>query len=134
VLFTDALPNAAIAQNFRLYYCSPNPRVVSMPNYFHIERTLRVSDRTFSENELLVEPGVAIILAEPGAGKTSLLGSVASRLETRPVTDEELGVPSDGKSYGNWAKVHLFFAKDCIPSHQRYLDAVEQVVIFEEEV
>lgn len=56
-----------------------------MTNFFHIPRTLRVSDRSFSENELLVEPGIAIILAEPGAGKTSLLASVAARLNTRPV-------------------------------------------------
>jgi hypothetical protein len=49
------------------------------------------------------------------------------------LTNENLGVPSDGKSYSNWAKVHLYFAKDYIPSHQRYLDAVEQVLIFEEE-
>jgi hypothetical protein len=69
-----------------------------MPNYFHIERTLRVSDRTFSENELLVEPGVAIILAEPGAGKTSLLGSVASRLETRPVRASIFDGSANGSS------------------------------------
>ncbi len=56
-----------------------------MPNRFHIPRTLRASERTFSESDLLGEPGVAIVLAEPGAGKTSLLASVAARLDTRPI-------------------------------------------------
>ena len=56
-----------------------------MPNIFHIPRTVRISDRTFSEDELLREPGIAIILAEPGAGKTSLLANVAARLNTTPV-------------------------------------------------
>ena len=82
---TDAFPSAAIDQDFRRPDGSQCPRVISMPNFFHIPRTLNVSDQTFSENELLAEPGIAIILAEPGAGKTSLLASVAARLNTRPV-------------------------------------------------
>lgn len=56
-----------------------------MTNRFHIPRSLRASDRTFSESDLLRDPGVAIVLAEPGAGKTSLLASVAARLDTRPI-------------------------------------------------
>jgi hypothetical protein len=54
--------------------------------------------------------------------------------ELLSLSDEELGVPNDGINYHNWKKVHSFFARDYIPSHQRYLDAVEQVLIFEEEV
>lgn len=37
------------------------------------------------EADLLSEPGVAIILAEPGAGKSYLLASVAARFGTTPV-------------------------------------------------
>lgn len=47
---------------------------------FHIPRTLRIGERTLSEAELLGDPGVEIVLAEPGAGKTDLLDSVAGRL------------------------------------------------------
>jgi len=32
------------------------------------------------EAELLAAPGVTILLAEPGAGKTALLGSIADRV------------------------------------------------------
>ena len=37
------------------------------------------------ENDLLVAPGVAIVLAEPGAGKTALLASLAAHFGTTPV-------------------------------------------------
>ena len=37
------------------------------------------------EANLLSEPGVAIVLAEPGAGKSALLASVAARFGTTPV-------------------------------------------------
>ncbi|MDD9723537.1 hypothetical protein PVW51_22795 [Sulfitobacter sp. PR48] len=37
------------------------------------------------EADLLHKPGVAIVLAEPGAGKTALLASVATRFGTTPV-------------------------------------------------
>lgn len=37
------------------------------------------------EEDLLSEPGVAIVLAEPGAGKSALLASLAARFGTTPV-------------------------------------------------
>ncbi|WP_417210089.1 hypothetical protein [Antarctobacter sp.] len=37
------------------------------------------------EADLLHKPGVAIVLAEPGAGKTALLASVATRFGTTPI-------------------------------------------------
>src|SRR5690625_4152784 len=37
------------------------------------------------EADLLSEPGVAIVLAEPGAGKSALLASLAARFGTTPV-------------------------------------------------
>jgi hypothetical protein len=40
---------------------------------------------TVPETDLLSEPGVAIVLAEPGAGKSALLASLAARFGTAPV-------------------------------------------------
>ena len=56
-----------------------------MNSIFHIPRTLRSADSTFPETDLLTAPGVAIVLAEPGAGKTSLLASLGNRLGVRPI-------------------------------------------------
>ena len=55
-----------------------------MPN-FHIPRTLLIGDRQVSEADLLGENGVAIVLAEPGAGKSALLNSLALRFGTNPI-------------------------------------------------
>jgi hypothetical protein len=52
---------------------------------FHIPRRLVVGNVQISESDLLVEPGVAIVLAEPGAGKSALLTSLAARFGTTPV-------------------------------------------------
>ncbi|WBL34048.1 hypothetical protein O5O51_04925 [Sinirhodobacter sp. HNIBRBA609] len=52
---------------------------------FHIPRKLLLGDRPVPEAELLSEPGVAIVLAEPGAGKSALLASLAARFGTKPV-------------------------------------------------
>ena len=65
-------------------------------NSFYIPRTLRVEDRTMPEAELLAGPGVAIILAEPGAGKTDLLDSVASRLGVSRVRASVFGPSTVG--------------------------------------
>lgn len=53
--------------------------------HFHIPRTLLIGDRQVSETDLLGENGVAIVLAEPGAGKSALLNSLALRFGTIPV-------------------------------------------------
>lgn len=44
-----------------------------------------LGDRLVPEAGLLSEPGVAIVLAEPGAGKSALLASLAARFGTTPV-------------------------------------------------
>ncbi|MEJ6783699.1 hypothetical protein [Aminobacter sp. Piv2-1] len=49
----------------------------------YIERTLTVEDCTYSEQALLGIGAVFIVLAEPGAGKSDLLGEFARLLETR---------------------------------------------------
>ena len=54
--------------------------------------------------------------------------------ELLSLSDENLGVPNDGETYQKWAKVHFYFAKDYMPSHRRYLEALEQILISEEEV
>lgn len=55
-----------------------------MTEIFHIPRTLTSGEARIPETELLAEPGVVIVLAEPGAGKTSLLASIGRRLGIRP--------------------------------------------------
>lgn len=55
-----------------------------MTGILHIPRTLTSGEARIPETELLAEPGVVIVLAEPGAGKTSLLASIGRRLGVRP--------------------------------------------------
>ena len=52
---------------------------------FHIPRRLVIGDSRIDEGDLLTAPGVAIVLAEPGAGKSALLASLAARFDTTPV-------------------------------------------------
>ncbi|MER8451701.1 hypothetical protein NKH80_25445 [Mesorhizobium sp. M0904] len=54
-----------------------------MPVY--IPRSLSVEDRTFTEEALLREGRVFVVLAEPGAGKTELLDKLAELLQTTRV-------------------------------------------------
>lgn len=58
--------------------------VGTVTGIFHIPRTLSSGEARILETELLAEPGVAIVLAEPGAGKTSLLASIGRRFGVRP--------------------------------------------------
>jgi hypothetical protein len=53
---------------------------LQIPGEFHIPRRLHHGDQILPEAELLAAPGVVILLAEPGAGKTALLGSIAERV------------------------------------------------------
>ena len=55
-------------------------RRLQITGQLHIRRTLRNGDVILPEADILVQPGVVILLAEPGAGKTALLGSIAERL------------------------------------------------------
>lgn len=58
-----------------------NPeRELKIPGELHIPRRLRHGDLILPEAELLAAPGVVILLAEPGAGKTALLNSIADRV------------------------------------------------------
>lgn len=55
-------------------------RGLQIPGEFHIPRSLHHGDLILPESDLLEASGVAILLAEPGAGKTALLGSIAERI------------------------------------------------------
>ncbi|WP_376960692.1 hypothetical protein ABNQ39_22410 [Azospirillum sp. A26] len=48
----------------------------------YIPRALVVGERTFTEEQLLQEGRVFVVLAEPGAGKTELLKTLANLLQT----------------------------------------------------
>lgn len=52
---------------------------------FYIHRTLLVDDKPISDIEILDQANILIILAEPGAGKSDLLGYLAGLLQTKPV-------------------------------------------------
>lgn len=51
----------------------------------YISRALTVGEKTFTEEELLREGSVFVVLAEPGAGKTELLKTLAGLLQTTRV-------------------------------------------------
>lgn len=51
----------------------------------YLQRTLRSGDDQLHEAQLPQEPRVIVVLAEPGAGKTRLLQSIARRLGVRSV-------------------------------------------------
>ena len=57
-----------------------------MSEELYIPRTLIGEERTFTEAELLATSKFVIVLAEPGGGKTDLLGSLAKQLGTVPIT------------------------------------------------
>lgn len=51
----------------------------------YIPRALVIGEKTLTEEQLLQEGRVFLVLAEPGAGKTELLKALAGRLQTTPV-------------------------------------------------
>jgi len=53
-----------------------------MEDKFYIRRTLQTDKRLYSEKELLNASKYIVILAEPGAGKTYLMESLATQLNT----------------------------------------------------
>jgi hypothetical protein len=61
---------------------SPNDRAGTTNLY--IKRHLHSGERPVEEDIAFKQSEVTIVLAEPGAGKTELLGSVAKRLGTKP--------------------------------------------------
>ncbi len=59
-----------------------------MNKYFYLERTLiaQNSGHVFTERELLENFRYIVVLAEPGAGKTELMASLARKLSVRPLS------------------------------------------------
>jgi len=57
-----------------------------MSQNYYLTRTLFNGDQQFSETELLKVSNYIVILAEPGAGKTELMKSLAQQLGSRVVT------------------------------------------------
>ncbi|NMP79778.1 hypothetical protein HHE92_08215 [Pseudoalteromonas arctica] len=53
---------------------------------FYLNRTLFSDNQLFTESELLNTSNYIVILAEPGAGKTELMKSLANQLGTKEVT------------------------------------------------
>ncbi|PLP57535.1 hypothetical protein CYK37_20655 [Mesorhizobium loti] len=51
----------------------------------YIERSLQLGDTIISEEELLSKYEIVLVLAEPGAGKSELLRSLAARTDTAPI-------------------------------------------------
>ena len=84
-----------------------------MTSEFYIHRTLYSDNKTYSEAALLEASRFLVVLAEPGAGKTCLMQSLARKLGTTIVTANRFvnsNSPVDGKNlfidaYDELAKV-----------------------------
>ena len=57
-----------------------------MSSTFYLPRSLSGNDKTYSETELLAASNYVVVLAEPGGGKTELMGSIAQQLDISAVT------------------------------------------------
>jgi hypothetical protein len=57
-----------------------------MSTTLYLPRSLTDNDRTYTETELLAASKYVVVLAEPGGGKTDLMGSLAQQLGTTTVT------------------------------------------------
>ena len=57
-----------------------------MSSAFYLPRSLSSNDKTYTETELLAASNYVVVLAEPGGGKTELMGSLAQQLGTTAVT------------------------------------------------
>lgn len=55
-------------------------------NTFYLPRRLISNERTYTEAELLAASNYVVVLAEPGGGKTELMGSLANQLGVNVVT------------------------------------------------
>ncbi|MBA3006809.1 MAG: hypothetical protein KJ900_01605 [Proteobacteria bacterium] len=62
-----------------------------MSSTFYLPRSLSNNDRTYTETELLAASNYVVILAEPGGGKTELMGSLAQQLGATVVTASKFG-------------------------------------------
>lgn len=61
-----------------------------MSTTFYLPRSLADNDKTYTEPELLAASNYVVVLAEPGGGKTELMGSLARQLDTTVVTASKL--------------------------------------------
>ena len=57
-----------------------------MSSTFYLPRSLSSDDKTYTETELLAASNYVVVLAEPGGGKTELMGSLAQQLGISAVT------------------------------------------------
>ncbi len=57
-----------------------------MNSTFYLPRSLSGNDKTYTETELLAASKYVVVLAEPGGGKTELMGSLAQQMGTSVVT------------------------------------------------
>lgn len=57
-----------------------------MSSTFYLSRTLSGNDQSYTEAALLATSNYVVVLAEPGGGKTELMGSLAEQLSTSAVT------------------------------------------------
>lgn len=62
-----------------------------MSSTLYIPRRLSSNDRIYTETELIAASNYVVVLAEPGGGKTELMGSLAHQLGTRAVTASKFG-------------------------------------------
>ncbi|APX91761.1 hypothetical protein BWR19_01715 [Halomonas sp. 1513] len=62
-----------------------------MISTFYLPRRLSSNDNTYTEAELLAASDYVVVLAEPGGGKTELMGSLAQKLGTTAVTASKFG-------------------------------------------
>ena len=103
-----------------------------MSSTFYLPRSLSRDDKTYTEMELLSTSRYVVVLAEPGGGKTELMGSLAQRLGTVLVTAnkfvhmgaESKNVPLVIDAFDELAKVDnsgiyrlLSQAKSASPTH-----------------
>lgn len=62
-----------------------------MSSSFYLSRKVSSNDRILTEAELLVASNYVVVLAEPGGGKTELMGSLAKQIGTTVVTASKFG-------------------------------------------
>jgi len=62
-----------------------------MSSPLYLSRRLSSNDRIFTEAELLAASNYVVVLAEPGGGKTELMGSLAQQIGTTVVTASKFG-------------------------------------------
>lgn len=62
-----------------------------MSSVFYLPRSLSANDKIYTEIELLATTNYIVVLAEPGGGKTELMGSLAQQLGSSAVTANVFG-------------------------------------------